>query len=411
MRILFISNLFPPNFVGGYEIACHHVAQGLVRHGHEVHVLTSGAGGGEEEDLFTLHKMLHSYFDYRAGTYSAIPPKEIESHNYLVTRDVIAKTRPDVVYIWSLSQVSLAPAVAAEEGRVSVVYHIFDYSLLGTTRVTQMVHIPRLLERTIMSFRSIFQHKDNQHELICTESLQMRNVIFGSHFLYDKFVQKGIYVQKSHVVHYGVDTSSGGFTRKEEGNSARGKLLYVGRLSPDKGIHVLLQAVQILRRSQPQKGFSLTIVGEGGESYARDLRSLVSEYQLENIVSFVGKVDREQIPALYREHDLLIFPSSWEEPFGIVILEAMASGVPVVGTSVGGAGEILRDQENSLVCRRDDPDDLAGKIALLLSDHEMADRIAADAWDDVRSRFRLDKTLDSIEQILNDAGKDDANMR
>ena len=101
-----------------------------------------------------------------------------------------------------------------------------------------------------------------------------------------------------------------------------------------------------------QKGyekFTLSIVGGGSSDYVSELQKLVEEKKLQQLVTFWGMQPREEVKDFFQNHDIFIFSSIWEEPFGIVILEAMASGMPVIGAAVGGSKEILVDGENALV--------------------------------------------------------------
>lgn len=400
MRILIISNLFPPDFVGGYEIACCDIARGLAKRGHEIHVLTSGSGVVEVDEAFCINRSLKMHLDYKTGKESAIPCKYFESHNYFVTREVLGKTVPDLVYIWSLSQVTLGVAVAVQEMGMTAVYHIFDYSLTGFRQKTPIACRLGYRERAAAWLRSKLRIREDWNDLIPIDSLQIDNVIFGSRYLQNEFQKEGISPRRRHVVYHGVDPSAFAFECRESIPQSS-RLLFVGRLTPAKGVHVLLQAVSILKRhGSPMNNCTLTVAGEGEEAYSRDLRKFVVDHQLESSISFLGKVERDRMPGLLRDHDLFIFPSLWQEPFGIVIIEAMASGVPVVGTSVGGAAEILRDGENSIVCRLDDPADLADKISLVLSSNELSAKIVRSAFNDVMSRFIRDDSVARIDAIL-----------
>lgn len=399
MVILIISNLFPPDFVGGYEVACCDMARGLAKRGHEVHVLTSGNGLVEVDDELCINRSLKMHLDYKTWKESAIPCKYFESHNYFVSREVLGKTTPDVVYIWSLSQVTLGVAVAVQEMGITAVYHIFDYSLIGFRQKVSACN-SGFLERVAAWLRSKLRIREDWHDLIPIDSLQIENVIFGSLYLQNAFQCEGIVPRRRYVVYHGVDLSEFVFERRERTPKSH-KLLFVGRLTPAKGVHVLLQAFSMLKRhGSPMKNCSLTIAGEGEEAYSRDLKKMIVDDQLEDAVSFLGKVKRERMPSLFREHDLFIFPSLWQEPFGIVIIEAMASGLPVVGTFIGGAAEILQDVENSIVCKPDDPADLAHKISLVLSDNELSDRIAKNAYNNVMSKFIREDSVAMIDAIL-----------
>ena len=114
-------------------------------------------------------------------------------------------------------------------------------------------------------------------------------------------------------------------------------LLYVGRLVSDKGVSVLLRAFAHVREKFPS--LSLSIVGDGPERIP--LEELTRSLNLTEAVSFKGVLGGEKLAASYREHRIVVLPSLWQEPFGIVALEALASGCAVIGTVGGGLPDAI----------------------------------------------------------------------
>lgn len=121
------------------------------------------------------------------------------------------------------------------------------------------------------------------------------------------------------------------------GSSRNKALIFVGRLVSDKGVDLLLRALAILRRdgSEPD----LTIVGDGPE--AENLSALSRELVLGHQVSFVGRKTGEELVRLLNQHRVMVIPSRWAEPFGIVALEGIACGCPGVGSEAGGLPEAI----------------------------------------------------------------------
>ena len=122
-------------------------------------------------------------------------------------------------------------------------------------------------------------------------------------------------------------------------------------------------------------------------------------------VRFLGRVPHTEIAALYRSHDVFVFPSIWREPFGLTHLEAMASGTPVVSTTEGGPGEFLVDGENSLTFPKEDSESLADALARFAADPVLALRIARNARAMVEARFSLDRYVVDIEAFLGEASR------
>ncbi len=109
----------------------------------------------------------------------------------------------------------------------------------------------------------------------------------------------------------------------------------------------------------------MTVVGDGETDYTEALRQLVSHHRIESFVHFCGAQPKEEMPHIYRRADIFLFTSIWPEPFGRVLIEAMAAGAVVVGSPTGGAAEILVDEENALTFPPGDAEALAKQIMRL----------------------------------------------
>ena len=149
-------------------------------------------------------------------------------------------------------------------------------------------------------------------------------------------------------------------------------LLMVTRLQKQKGIDVAIRALAEL--GDPR--FILRVVGEGDEKHAEELRRLARQLEVADRVDWAGKVAREQLPDEYRRASLLLVPSRYE-PFGIVLIEAMASGLPIVATNVGGIPYVV---DGGVCARLVEPDDapaLARAIGGLVADDGEMRRLRA----------------------------------
>jgi glycosyltransferase involved in cell wall biosynthesis len=167
------------------------------------------------------------------------------------------------------------------------------------------------------------------------------------------------------------------------------RLLYVGRLDPNKGVDT---AVKALEHLPPQA--RLKVIGGFDAAEEARLRRLASDAGVSERVNFAGQLGRAEIVKAYGDADAVVFPVRWEEPWGLVPLEAMARGRPVVATGRGGSAEYLRDEENCLLFEADD----AGALAAALS------RLESDAG--LRARLRrggLETAPRHTEEIFNEA--------
>lgn len=141
------------------------------------------------------------------------------------------------------------------------------------------------------------------------------------------------------------------------------KLITVSRLLERKGIHHLLEAIA---KPTPLP-VTLTIAGTG--SYEETLRSKCKELNLSHCVKFTGFIRRDQLPELYRQHDIFALPSQTES-FGLVFAEAMSSGLPILGTFVGGIPELVRHETDGILVNPAKPDEIRKALETMLSDPE-----------------------------------------
>jgi glycosyltransferase involved in cell wall biosynthesis len=176
------------------------------------------------------------------------------------------------------------------------------------------------------------------------------------------------------TIHYGLPASN----RRPKASARNGTtMLAVGRLERQKGFDVAINAIARLRGEHPDA--TLVIAGEGRERTR--LSELVSQLGLESSVVFLG--ERSDVPELMREVDVLVHPARWEG-FGLVLLEAMRAGLPIVATRVAAIPEVISDGVTGVLVQPDDPDELARVLAELLGDP--ARRAALGAAGHVRLR-------------------------
>jgi glycosyltransferase involved in cell wall biosynthesis len=134
--------------------------------------------------------------------------------------------------------------------------------------------------------------------------------------------------------------------------------------------------------------------------YAQELTASVHSSGLSDRITFRGPIAHDDLPQCYREHDILVFPSIGIERFPLVIVEAMASGLPIVTTLTGGQSDFLVDEKNCLVFRPGDAQHLAQRLRLLLDDIGLRADIASAGAETVRTRLSLEQTCSQMEEFL-----------
>lgn len=179
-------------------------------------------------------------------------------------------------------------------------------------------------------------------------------------------------------------------------------LLYVGRLVPIKGVHVLIDAFRVLRQRNAQVRLIITgssfFEGASRTPYERRLMELAAP--VKDAIVFTGYLPHEKLKYLYSAVDAVVVPSVWQEPFGLVVLEAMAAGKCVVASAVGGIPEIITDQRNGVLVPSDNPERLAAAMSQVLSDSTLRNRIETAARDTVLSNFTWERLVGELHVDL-----------
>ena len=234
--------------------------------------------------------------------------------------------------------------------------------------------------------------------------------------------------RKITVIPPGVDTSRFYPIPPDEARAAIGLpaegclILFVGRIEPLKGVETLIRAMAIMKqkgtlRQCPQ---GLAIIGGDPQASPRMMNAEMARLQalckglgMDDVILFLGKRDQDTLPYYYSAAEVLVMPSHYES-FGMVALEAMACGTPVVASQVGGLAFLVQDGVTGYVVPADDPEALGERLTRLIEDAElrrtMAAKAAAYAQDYAWERI-TDKMLALYAEVLNQEGKDRASYR
>lgn len=413
MRILFVSNLFPPYSRGGYEQWCEEVAVSLSARGHTLAVLTSrtglAAGNGasavpdaDAQRPFAVHRVLHS--EVEGGmAHTALrllrTSQRFDEENLAVTQGLLDSYRPDAVLIWGMWNITRSvPQLIERIAGSSVAYYFCDYwpslpsayiqRLQEPARRGNMQQVKSLVGRYFLP------------RLVATEltPLRFEHPICVSRAVRDLLVSRGVQVSHAQVIYGGTPVEEfWGSSKAQERTDSSLRLLYMGRLERIKGVHTVLHAMHLIGSEQP---IMLDILGSGEPDYMAELHTLIAASSLQERVRFLGSVQRSMVPAVLARYDGLVFPSEWDEPFARTVLEAMAAGLPVIGTTTGGTGEILIDGETGLTYGAGDADGLSAQILRLAVDPALQRRLSDSGRRVVRQRYTLARMVDELESSL-----------
>lgn len=409
MRILFLTNFYPPHEIGGQEYSCQQVVEGLQQRGHTTRVLTSMHGTNNiPSEGNRVYRWLYLEMDlvpWRHSVTFFTRRKAREAHNHHCLQQLLAEFEPDLIFIWGMWNLPRSlPALAEANSPGKVVYRFAEY---WPTLPSQHEFYWRVPSRTWYSRLPKQLLGRLALQMLAKEEasypLRFENVICVSAATRDALVEKGIPVSHAKVIYTGLDIQpylNGGFAQQTYHNGRPLQLLYAGRLAAEKGVDTAIRAMSQNVSGQPLAHVALTVAGGGAADYEAYLRRLVTQYGLEERVTFLGHIPQEEMPGLLRQHDVLLVPSVWQEPFARVVLEGLISGLVVVGTPNGGTAEIIKDGHNGLLFAPGDEADLAAKIAYLAARPELYQRLADAGQQTVLGQFTATRMLDEIEGYL-----------
>jgi len=365
MKIVILVSSFPPKWLGGMEIATQNIARYLAKDGNEVHVVTSLDSGLPEEiqkDNFFIHGASYPKIKI-LGTIIF----------WIKCFFLIKKINPEIVHSQTIQMGS--PSFLAKKfwGIPYIVY------CRGSD-----VYFPWKFKKIIS--KMVF----NSADAIIALTDDMRNEL-------KKYCKKDII-----VIPNGIDLEKfKGFSKqavrdKFKIHFNKKVILFVGNLRSVKGIDYLIGAMNSIKEKVPEA--VLLLVGDGEQK--KELEEMVKHLNLEENIIFSGKVLNKYIPEYMSASDIFVLPSL-SEGFPMVILEAMASGLPIVATKVGGIPEVVKDGENGLLVEPKNSKQIAEKVLLLLENNELREKISNNNIEKAKE-YSWRNTIDKIEKIYSE---------
>lgn len=405
MKVLFVNTT--GGFLGGVEQNIVLTARGLSDRGDDV-AFASIVRTGVEQRLFD-------------DTFS-----KVFDLNKTPLAECVRSYAPDVIYLHKFDDVE-SVRLAAQGCRVVRMVH--DHDMYCPRR-----HKYFFWNRHICSFRAglvcyadlgFLQRGSAGIKLtsVASRLREMRRnhdldtLIVGSRFMYEQMVKNGFSKEKLVIVPptvipydaprvpYRPGHSAGGPGKESENTKETITIMYVGQLIRGKGVDVLLRALVSVREDEACKtaqseGVTLRclIIGDGND--ATYLRELAEELGIGGLVQFAGWQPHERIVELYDAAAVVVVPSRWPEPFGMVGIEAMLRARPVVASRVGGIPDWLVDGETGYLVPPDDPQALAGRIADVLTHPERARAMGEAGAVRARDEFGFDQYMERLSAIL-----------
>jgi glycogen synthase len=410
MRILFLTNYYPPYARGGYELWCQEVAEALTQRGHQVCVVTTKPDNNHpqsNEYNVWVQRVLWPEVESSLTQTTLRLLKDrprLESENLQQLHKLVMEFKPEVALVWGMWNLPRSlPAMLERLLPESVAYYICDYWLTLPNAYIQRWQAPASKSVTQLPKRLLGKYFLAELSKETPIQLELEHPICVSQALRETLVEAGIKVSHAQVIYGGVKSETfleSGDKRREQ-SSKHLNLLYIGRLEPEKGVHTAINAIAHLAK-EGISSLTLDIYGQGDPPYEAGLRTIVHKNNLDHLIAFHGTISHQQVPQVLWQHDVLIFPSEWQEPFARTVLEAMAAGLVVVGTITGGTGEILIENKTGLTFSAGDAEQLASQIQHLAQNPRLRNTLAAAGQRCVNENYTFSRMVAQLEATLFD---------
>jgi len=378
MRILMLSWEYPPRIIGGISRVVYDLAQNLGRDGNDVHVLTCWEPYTEDFEIdgnVKVHRV-HVYNNPSSDFVEWVMQLNFAMLENAIT--IVQNNKFDIIHAhdWLVAYTA------------RVLKRSFNIPLITTIHATEYGRnngIHTEMQRTISNVENWLV---NESDRIIVNSNYMRNELLSIFSVQESkisVVSNGVDLNKFDNVF--VDTDF----RKNYASNNEKIVFYVGRLVNEKGVQILLQAIPKILSNYNDVKF--VIAGKG--PCLNNLIELSQKLNIKDRVYFTGFVSEGVLLKLYKCSEIVVFPSIYE-PFGLVALEGMVAGIPVVVSDTGGLREIVNHKEDGMKFYSGNSNSLADCILELLKDENLSDKISNCALQKVHKLYNWNNISEII---------------
>lgn len=429
MKILVVTNLFPPLHAGTFDFRCQAMTDNLKKRGHDILILTSKYGLNNEQRDHEIQRrfILQGAYDLPPVTrYGAV--KQLEIANNQILRETLETYQPEIVYVWSMQGLSKSLIFTLRNSKVPTAYDVGDDWLSRGIRTDPWLRwwnepeapIGAKLHRALIELtggrekinrlaptqmsKGYDRVKELYGPVAALENVQPNSIgafnfprlYFCSEALKAEAERAGFRVNHADIIYPGIPTDRF-YAEVKPASAPVKKFLIVSSLHALSGVMTALDALRQARENKVQA--TLSIYGNGESEQVAQVRSYVIQHQLP-VEFLAASSSQKELPQVYRQHDAFIYTTEWEEPFSLAPLEAMASGLPVIAARAGGVRELVRHGENALVYTPGDALELASRIQEIQMQPNLRVQMADNAQQDVMMRFNESYVLDQTENFL-----------
>lgn len=372
MKIAQVASTFPP-YEGGTGNVCYNQSKYLASFGHEVTVFLplNSEGTFQEQDQKFKVKYLKPLFSYGNGSFLPKLTKELKNF--------------DIIHLhYPFFGGDIFVRMAAKKFNIPyfITYHLDIY---GNTFLKSMI---------FKIYNALFQRK------IITDAAKIS--VSSKEFFAQSQIYNLVKRNQLEIIPCGVDTlETTGQTQEIFNQYHINKdtpiIVFIGVLDSAhyfKRLDILIKALSKIKHE-----FHLLIIGDG--NLRSDFVGMVKEHSLEKFVTFTGKLSNKKVLNLLSQANFLVLPSD-NESFGIVLIEAMSCGKPVVASNIPGIRAVVTDQVDGLLFQKGDVEDLALKIEYLIANPEIAKKLGDNGERIVKEKYEWKKIVKTIEKLYFD---------
>lgn len=350
MKILIVNTFYYPNMIGGTEQSVKLLAEGLVKRGHEVVVLTGDNSEINKENGVKIIRLgLKTQNDSKLRKISR---KVLEFNNFIISNKIskiIDEIKPDVIHTNNLFYISTVIWKIASEKNIKVVHTLRDYwGLCPKTSLLDKEGNICIKSKKICNIHKYNYKINTKYVDIVTSPSKFTLELHKKNYIF----QNSREIVIPNAIDFNINKREKILQERLERNNETITFLFMGALDIHKGVQFLIESFKQVKLDN----IRLNICGNG------PLKAYVEESaNTDKRINYLGKVLKAEKEDVLVSSDVMIVPSIWYEPFGRVVIEAYKYAIPVIACKIGGINELLND-EISIGIKINDKNDLINSI-------------------------------------------------
>ncbi len=372
MKICFITNLYPPNVLGGAEIIVEKMALNMLEHGHESIIITTSP----DEEYHVINRDKTTIYQLNTTklypTYKQTDAQGIKKHFWHildlwnnstlnVIKKILVEENVDVIHINNYKGLSLSCFKAGKDLNIPVIYESHDFSLI-CPRANLINGNNKLCEKR----NFICNQYVNQQRRLLNDNVYL--LISPSQFMINKFKENDFFKNTDCIkIPLGVEYKS--IKTVKEYNTI--DITYIGTLGKHKGVDTLINAFKEIEGDY----LKLHIIGKGYDE--EEFKSLAKD---DARIIFHGFVDNRNIKEYYEMSNILVIPSICYDNSPLVIYESFSTGTPVIGSDIGGIPELIEEEYNGLLFEAGNVNSLKEKLVKVINNKELLKKLEVNSY-------------------------------